>query len=70
MNQEKKSVGEQTMLKYSSNEEDKEIEELNKELKKNLKDCFWALLRVIYYIISLFCELYVIYILLKYHHII
>ena len=68
MEQREKSVGEQVMSKYSSDEE--EVTELNVELKKTLKELFWALLKLFWAILNLCCSIYMLYIFLKYYHVI
>lgn len=77
MKQKEKSIGEQVMSKYSSDEDDKEIEKLNeelkelsKELKKNLKELFWTSLKLFWAILNLCCLIYIFYIFLKYYHVI
>lgn len=68
MEQREKSVGEQVMSKYSSDEE--EVTDLNAELKKTLKELFWALLKLFLAILNLCCSIYMLYIFLKYYHVI
>lgn len=67
MEQREKSVGEQVMSKYSS---DEEVAEVNAELKETLKELFWTLLKLFWTILNLCCSIYMLYIFLKYFHVI
>lgn len=68
MEQREKSVGGQVMSKYSSDEE--EVAEVNAELKETLKELFWTLLKLFWTVLNLRCSIYMLYMFLKYFHVI